>query len=100
MLPEGLFAVRSLYERCLEQVVQAQFDTLLDIVAVLLDLDDDVFHTGGLGILEDGVESDHAALADFAAILDMEHLEAAGVFVEITDKRFLLYPLGIPGICC
>ena len=58
MLPEGLFAVRSLHERCLEQVIQAQFDTLLHIVAVLLDLDDDVFHTGGLGILEDGIEPD------------------------------------------
>ena len=79
MLPEGLFAVRSLHERCLEQVIQAQFDTLLHIVAVMLDLDEDVLHTGGHGILEDGIEPDHTALADFAAFHDLEHLVVAGV---------------------
>ena len=34
---------------------------------------------------------DHTALADFAAILDMEHLEAAGVFVEIVDGACLAH---------
>ena len=34
---------------------------------------------------------DHAALADFAAILDMEHFETAGVFVEVIDGACLAH---------
>ena len=87
LIASGLLHVGGLHEGGVQEVVGALDETLADVfVAVALDFHDEVLETGEFGVLEDGVEAHHAALAHFPFVLDVEHLETAGIALEVVHR--------------
>ena len=56
-----------------------------------LELNNVVLQPAEAGVLEDGVEAEHAALSEFIEVFDVEHAAASGEFLEPYDGALLCH---------
>ena len=84
-----LYGVALLYERSFAQVVDALLGADYRGEVVAFDFDNGIFETSFLGVVENRVESDHSAFAEFAFVLDVQELETLGILLEVVHGRFV-----------